>query len=48
MYNIDEIDNIPNTEIQFNINDQLFLDVLLVELRGQSISYAGLKKQRNN
>ena len=49
MYNIDEIDNIPNTEIQFNINDQLFLDVLLMELRGQSISYASFKnKQRNN
>ena len=49
VYNIDEIDNIPNTEIQFNINDQLFLDVLLMELRGQSISYANFKnKQRNN
>ena len=43
MYNIYEIDNIPNTEIQFNINDQLFLDVLLIELRGQSISYASFK-----
>ena len=49
VYNIDEIDNIPNTEIQFNINDQLFLDVLLMELRGQSISYASFRnKQRNN
>ena len=49
VYNIDEIDNIPNTEIQFNINDQLFLDVLLMELRGQSISYSSFKiKQRNN
>ena len=44
VYNIDEIDNIPNTEIQFNINDQLFLDILLMELRGQSISYASFKK----
>ena len=49
MYNIYEIDNIPNTEIKFNINDQLFLDVLLMKLRGQSISYASFKnKQRNN
>ena len=48
VYNIDEIDNIPNTEIQFNINDELFLDVLLMELRGQSISYASFRnKQRN-
>ena len=44
VYYIDEIDNIPNTEIQFNINDQLFLDILLMELRGQSISYASFKK----
>ena len=44
VYNIDKIDNIPNTEIQFNINDQLFLDILLMELRGQSISYASFKK----
>ena len=49
VYNIDEIDNIPNTEIQFNINDRLFLDVLLMELRGQSISYASFRnKQRND
>ena len=49
VYNIDEIDNIPNTEIQFDINDQLFLDVLLMELRGQSISYASFKnKKRTN
>lgn len=31
------------------INDQLFLDTLLMEIRGESISYASLKnKQRNN
>ena len=30
------------------INDQLFLDILLVEIRGKSISYASFKnKQRN-
>ena len=48
VYNIDEIQNIPDNEIQFTINDQLFLEVLLMELRGQSISYACFKnKQRN-
>ena len=31
------------------INDQLFLDTLLMEIRGESISYASFKnKQRNN
>lgn len=49
VYNIDEIEKIPDEELQFTINDQMFLDVLLMELRGQSISYASYKnKQKNN
>ena len=49
VYNINEIEKIQDEEIQFTINDQLFLDVLLMELRGQSISYGNFKKkQRNN
>ena len=49
VYNTDEIETISDTEIQFTINDQTFLDVLLMELRGQSISYGSFKKkQRNN
>ena len=49
VYNINEKEKIPDEEIQFTINDQLFLDVLLMELRGQSISYGSFKKkQRNN
>ena len=48
VYNHDEIESIPNREIQFIINDQLFLDTLLMEIRGKSISYASFKnKQRN-
>ena len=48
VYNMDEIQNIPDNEIQFTINDQLFLEILLMERRGQSISYACFKnKQRN-
>ena len=49
VYNTDEIETIPDEELQFTINDQLFLEVLLMELRGQSISYGSFKKkQRNN
>ena len=49
VYNISQAKNIPDNEIQFVINDQLFLEVLLMELRGQSISYASYKnKQKNN
>ena len=48
VYNLDEINNIPNEELQFMINDQLFLDTLLMEIRGEAISYASFKnKQRN-
>ena len=49
VYSISQAENIPDNEIQFVINDQLFLEVLLRELRGQSISYASYKnKQKNN
>ena len=45
VYNLDNINAIPNDEIQFVINDQLFLDTLLMEIRGKSISYASFKKK---
>ena len=49
MYNYAEIDNIPNEDLQFVISDQLFLDTLLMEIRGESISYGSFKnKERNN
>ena len=43
VYNQEDLDKLPNEEIQFTINDQLFLDVLLMEIRGKSISYASFK-----
>lgn len=46
IYNIDQIQNIPDDQIQFLINDQLFLDTLLMELRGKSISYSTHKKKQ--
>ena len=49
VYDINQAETIPDEEIQFTINDQLFLEVLLMELRGQSISYASYKnKQKHN
>ena len=48
VYNSEQIENIPDSEIQFTINDQLFLEVLLMELRGQSISYASFKHKERN
>lgn len=48
VYNMDDINEIPNEEVQLKINDQLFLDTLLMEIRGEAISYSSFKhKQRN-
>ena len=48
VYNLENVKEIPNSEIQFSISDQLFLETLLMELRGKSISYSShLKKQRD-
>ena len=40
VYNLDNIHNIPDANISFTINDQLFLETLLLEIRGKTISYA--------
>ena len=48
VYNLEDLDNIPNEEIQFTISDQLFLDVLLMEIRGKSISYASFKNKERD
>lgn len=49
VYNIEYISDIPDDEINFLINDQLFLEVLLMEIRGESISHSAfVKKSRNN
>ena len=45
VYNMDQINNIPDDQIQFVINDQLFLETLLMELRGKSISFSSYKKK---
>ena len=38
--------NIANDEIQFNINDQLFLETLLMMIRGYTIKYSSEKKKK--
>ena len=45
VYNQDQIQHISNEEIQFTINDQLFLDTLLMELRGKCNSYSSYIKK---
>ena len=36
----DDVSQIPNSEILFYINDQLFLETLLMEIRGKTISFS--------
>ena len=45
VYNLENIKDIPDDQIQFTINDQLFLETLLMKLRGKSISYSCYKKK---
>ena len=37
--------DIPNSDLQLNITDQLFLDTLLMEIRGKTVSYSTYKKR---
>ena len=46
-YNRNKLDTIPFDEIQFTISDQLFLDVLLMEIRSKTISFSSHKKKTN-
>ena len=42
------MDEIHDSEIQFTINDQLFLETLLMEIRGKTISFASYLRKNNN
>ena len=46
-YDRNNLDNIPDSEIQFTINDQLFLETLLMEIRAKTISYSIFKTRQN-
>ena len=45
VYNLDQVLKIPDDQVQVMINDQLFLETLLMEIRGKSISYSSYKKK---
>ena len=48
VYNFENINLIPDNQLQLTIDDQLFLEVLLMEIRGKSISYSCYKKKQND
>jgi hypothetical protein len=50
VYDRSTLSEIDDLGIHFTINNQLFLETLLIEIRGKTISYAsyrGKKKKRN-
>ena len=44
IYNLEMLDNISNNDLQFTISNQLFLDVLLMEIGKTVINYSIKKK----
>ena len=53
VYNIDNINKVPNSDIQFTINDSCFLEMVLLRIRGETIKFSTklrreLDKQKKN
>ena len=46
LYNSENINDIPHSELQFYISDQLWFETLLMEIRGKTISYASFRKKQ--
>ena len=45
VYNFDYINEVNNDDLHFTINSQRFLETLLMEVRGKTISYSSFKKK---
>ena len=48
VYNLDELTNIPDKNLQLIISDQDFLQILLVRLRGESVKYSTYLKKKSS
>jgi exonuclease III len=46
VYNMENLHDIDNENLQLTICDKLFLDTLLMEIRGKTISYSSYKKKK--
>jgi hypothetical protein len=46
VYNMDNINSILNDDLQLQISDQLFFEMLLLKIREKSISYSSYKKKQ--
>lgn len=47
LYSMEFLRNNENFPVQLTISDQLFLEVLLIEIRGKTISYSAFKKKQS-
>ena len=45
VYNIENLNTIPDDEITLTINDAQFLEILLLRIRGETIKYASYRKK---
>ena len=48
VYNFDKINDVSDDSLTFTIDDQLFFEILLLEIRGATISYSSHKKRKEN
>ena len=48
IYNFENLESIPDYELQFVINAKLFIETFLMEIRGKSISYSSDNKKNKN
>ena len=46
LYDRSTLSEIDDLVIHFTINDQLFLETLLIEIRGKTITYASYRKKK--
>ena len=46
VYNVGYLESIPDSDINFTITDNTFLETLLLKLRGESIKFASKLKKR--
>ena len=46
VYNFNNIDEIDEMELQLTISEQTFFDILLMDIRGMTISYSSYKKKK--
>ena len=48
IYNFENLKSISDEYIQFQVNDQLFLETLLIEIRGKTISHSSYRKKQQD